>query len=285
MKCGLIVLALWPALAGADPLRVHMGRELPFAPAELDGALALRTQLARPGARSLEATVVTSANGVHVNVGGRERDVSLDGTQGIEAARLVAFAILDLAGDQLDPPAPATPLPSMTIEKAMPATPSIDHAPRATLALWGHGGSRTEAELELGLRVRGGLRAIVAGGASLRASIGGMVSARAWPVRAGLVWRGPHLAYGELEVKATALAVFEQAEASRSQTDAVLGGGAAVGWAAPIGGQRAGVALLVGAGVDGYANPIEYRVLGVHAADTPRMTWWAGLGIAAEVWR
>jgi hypothetical protein len=166
----------------------------------------------------------------------------------------------------------------------VPPAPA-DHAPRAAIAAWGHGGSRSEGELELGLAFAGSLRAIAAGGASTRDTLGGMVTARAWPLRAGVAWRGPHVARGQLELRATGLAVFEQAQATIARTDPLLGGGAAVAWAAPLFGGDAGATLLVGAGIDGYATVFAYEVSGTPAAQTPRVTWWTGIGLAAELWR
>ncbi len=65
----------------------------------------------------------------------------------------------------------------------------------------------------------------------------------------------------------------------------MLGLGAAAVWVAPLFGERAGAALLVGAGVDGYATTFDYRITGVPQGTTARVTGWAGVGLAAELWR
>jgi hypothetical protein len=289
VQCRFFVVAIWVSGASASPLHVRTSNDLPFSAAELDAALSVRTVLARPGARSIEATVSPSDRGVHIVVAGRELELGLDGVRGVEAARLVAFAILDAASDQLDPPAGTLPEraaapPTAALDRAV-EEPATDHSPLVSLALWGHGGSRNEGELEVGARLAAGVRAIVAGGVSTRDTLGGMVTARAWPARAGLAWRGPHLARGELEARVTAVAVFEQAQAAIARTDPMFGAGAAVAWAAPLAGTRAGMTLFVGGGVDGYVTELDYRVDGTPQATTSRATWWTGIGLGAELWQ
>ena len=286
MKCPWIAVGLvWVGGASAEPLTVRASAELPFSTSELDAALTLRTQLAKPGAHAIEANVTPSGDGVRVQVAGRERELPLDGARGVKAARLVAFAILDLAGDELDPPAIAHAPVEQVVRHEAPEEVAIDHAPRAAIAMWARSGSRNEAELELGIALVGPLRAIVAGGASTRDTLGGAIAVRSLPVRAGLAWRGPHVALGELEVRATAIALFEQASATIARTDPLIGGGASLAWAAPLFGDRAGATLLVGAGGDAFATQFDYRIAGMPIASTPRLTWWAGLAIAGELWR
>jgi len=288
---------------GAEPLTVKTSGDLAFSAVELDAALALRVSFAgnRSG-RSIEATVSSDAGTIHIAVLGRERSLSLDGQRGVDAARLVAFAILELAGDQLDPavlppamlPAVVPPAPPRAAREpedgVVVETAAIDHAPRASIAVWGIGGSRTESALELGVALAGDARAIVVGGASMRDTTGAApaaISTRSFPIRVGLAWRGPTLWLGQLELRATAIALLEHASAVVTRTDAIYGGGAAVAWAVPLYDydSHRGATMLVGAGVDGFATALDYRVDTMPVATTAHVTWWGGLAIAAELWR
>lgn len=302
----LVAAALFGAArpVSADPLAVKTEGDLPFSEAELEAALAVRTAIAAPEAsRSITATVVGEGAAVHVTVLGRERVLVLEGAHGVDAARLVAFAIFDLAGDQLDPPeAPrhlAPPMrrvdPAVRLDDGV-AIPARTHVPRATLGMWGRGGTRTEGELELGVAIAGPIRALVSSGAGTLTHVG-LVAAtavnvtaatfRTYPVRAGLAWRGPALWGGQLEARASAIALVETASAQLARTDTVYGGGGAVAWAAPILGldARGGATVTFGAGVDGFATANEYRFAAMPVTTTPRIAWWAGLGLAAELWR
>jgi len=92
---------------------------------------------------------------------------------------------------------------------------------------------------------------------------------------------------GQLEARASAIAVVETASAQLARTDTVYGGGGALAWAAPIIGldARAGATVTFGAGVDGFATSNEYRVSAMPVTTTPRVAWWAGVGLAAELWQ
>jgi len=275
----------------ADPLAVRTSGALPFSTSELESALSLRAQLATErSARRLEAAVSSDGAGVRIELQGRERRIALDGQHGAEAARLVAFAILDLAGDQLDPPdAPPAPREARSIDRA--ARSSIDGVARPVtrrdpawaMTIWGAVGSRSEATLELGVAVRGPLRVTLAGGAGPRTTTTVMdrsVTLRTVPVRAGLAWRA-HTPIGPVDLRASALALIADAKADRSATDIVGGGGVAATWVVPIG----GFAVLVGGGADGFANARDYRVGGIPVVATDRIAWWAGVGIAREATR
>jgi len=303
----LVAAALFGASGptSADPLAVKTEGDLPFSAAELESALAVRTAIASPEAsRSITANVVGEGMTIRVAVLGRERSLVLEDARGVEAARLVAFAIFDLAGDQLDPPeAPAHALappmrrvdPTERIDDGV-ALPTRAYVPRATLGMWGRGGTRTEGELELGVEIAGSIRALVSSGADTLTHVGlvGATAAsaptatfRTYPVRAGVAWRGPAVWRGQLEARASAIAVVETASAQIARTDTIYGGGGAVAWVAPILGldASAGATVTIGAGVDGFATSNEYRFAAMPVTTTPRIAWWAGIGIAAELWR
>jgi hypothetical protein len=275
--------------------------DLPFAASELDAQLSARTVI--DGSRSIVATVTGDGATIHVVVLGRVRDVALEGERGVDAARLVAFAIFDLAGTELDPPdAPhvTAPPPMRHVDAPLAhvativAAPVRDHTPRATLGVWGRGGSRTEGELELGVAVAGPIRALLAAGASTQTQLPVVAATalttsavfRTYPVRAGFAWRGPDLWLGQLEARATAILLVETASAQLARTDTIYGGGAAIAWAAPLfEGEPGGATLTIGAGLDGFATANEYRFGTMSIETTPRLAWWAGLGIAVELWQ
>jgi hypothetical protein len=306
MMCA-VVLAAGPA--SADPLAVHVDGELPFTVAQLDAALAVRASVAE-SAHAITATVTGDGAMIHVAVLGRDKSLQLEGERGVDAARLVAFVILDLAADQLDPPqqthaAPPPAMPAIvaprpqrstaSMERSIVLAPERAYEPRMALAVWGRGGTRTDVELELALPVAGSVRALVSGGAGTQVTYTGIsatalstpITVRAYPVRAGLAWRGPNVWLGELELRAGAVALVESASAMTSSTSAIYGGGAAVAWAMPIlelAGNR-GATITFAAGGDAFATSDDFRLHGTSAAVTPRVAWWGGLAIAAELWR
>ena len=268
-------------LAHGDPLAIETSGPLPFTTAELETALAVRTQLADQDApRRLSAHVVGDGSTVRIELSGHTRSVALDGQHGAEAARLVAVAILDLAGDQLDPPdaltPPPQPAPAIVRAPASPV-PDAEVAMPWSLGIWAVSGTRTEASVELGVRIHGPLRAFAAGGAGLEQTATAMsltVSRRTFPVRAGIAWQR-----GSFEARVTAIAVVESASAERSATDVIAGAGLSIVWRpARIG----DVSLLVGAGADGFASSIDYRVHDMPIVSTDRVAGWAGLGLAWE---
>lgn len=303
---GLAAAVIGSAAAPADPLAVRVSGSVPFTSNELESALALRAELATPeAARPLVASVDGDGPRVRIAVTGRERVMDLADEDGADAARLVAFAILDLAGDQLDPPAGEARVASLAIAPANdgenPFAPHDDggraaprpdaHRPRWSAAVWGAAGTRREAMVEFGVPIAGRYRAFVGGGIALRetTTVGAAsVSVRAAPVRLGVAWRGPTGRLGGPELRLGAIGVIDSASADRSSTDVLFGGGAAVLWAMPLPfdfAPRRGVSVLAGGGVDGFVTARDYRVDGAQVATTDRVAWWAGLAISAEVWR
>lgn len=105
---GLVASVLAPA-ALADPLVLHTSGELPFSADDLESALAARAAIAPASAspRAIDVGVDGHGRYVYITVPSRARTLELDGASGVEAARLVAFAILDLATPQLAPMPPS----------------------------------------------------------------------------------------------------------------------------------------------------------------------------------
>jgi hypothetical protein len=256
----------------AEPLAISTTGALPFSQAELEAAVALR---ARVAAHGLEAHVAGDGETVHVAVADRARVVTLAGERGADAARLVAFAILDVAGDQLDPP----PAPTSTDERVDALVPPPTPAARAagapwSVALWAMTGTHSGGALELAAALSRHVRVVGSGGASL-GETRGPLAVRAFPVHAGIAGR-----WGQLELRAGAAAMVMHASAARSSPDAIVGGGAAALWVQPI---AAGFALYAGAGADGFATALDYHVGGTAVAATDRAVWWAGAALAREV--
>ena len=273
-SCGLTLAAVL-ALPGAvhgEPVAVHTTGALPFSSAELDAALALRSPGGRAArsARQLEAGVAAVGDSVRVEVAGRERTVALEGQQGADAARIVAFAILDLAGDQLDPPA------SLDVAAVAPTPRPRGRTGAWSLAAWGVAGSRSEAMLELGLPLTRRTRIVGAAGLGLATQTTVMarsVTVRAAPIRLGVAVRIPTT---PLELRAGALVLVERASADRSATNAGLGAGGALVGRMPIASR---IALVAGAGADGFATAFDYQVDRRSVATTSRLAWWVGGGI------
>jgi hypothetical protein len=272
----LLVVAVLSGTAYGDPLAVRTAGELAFSQDELEAALGLRARLATPEAAArLEASVIAEGANVRIELRGRTRRVGLDGAQGDAAARLVAFAILDLAGADLDPPDPPLAPPEPEVHETV-VPPRRSAAPAWSIGVWATGGSRQEVALELGIRVRGRMRAFGSAGASLLRTdeVSDVELARRdVPARVGVAWR-----MGAIELRASALALIEHAAVERASTELLLGGGAAVAWTQKVG----AATLLAGGGADVFATTIAYRASGMPLVTTERVGWWAGLGIAFE---
>ncbi len=258
-------------IAHGEPLAVRTSGTLPFSAAELGEALSLRAQLSTAGnPRSVLVDVSAEGANVNIELAGRRHRVALDGERGESAARLVAFAILDLAGDQLDPPT----APHEDVIARAPIQRSRDLA--WSIAVWGATGTHDTAAIEVGAGVRGPVRVIGAAGAS-RSESHDRVTLRDVPVRLGLAWR-----IGAFDVRATAIGVVETARAQRATIETRFGGGASV-TVRPI--TIGGFAVFAGVGGDVFADPIDYRINGEHVASTERVAWWAGIGVGREVTR
>jgi hypothetical protein len=273
---GLALVAVCAAApaARAEPIAIHVTGTVPFSEAELASALAARAQLAAAGAPALDARVTGDALAIDLDVGGHTRRLALDGQTGQDAARLVAFAILDLSIDQLAPPVARDG--GAVFAHALPAPP---RAVAWSVAAWGSAGTRDETTLELGVRIAGRVRAIGSLGAGLSETTtanGKSVALRGFPVRIGAAWRA-----GSIELRATAIAVAEQASATHSSTDVIAGGGVAAAYAVDL----HHATVLVGAGVDGFATQLDYKVDGMAVTSTARLGWWGGVAVAREVWR
>jgi hypothetical protein len=151
-------------------------------------------------------------------------------------------------------------------------------------------GSRAEGALEVGVPIGGALRGVVSVGAGARETTTrepATLALRVFPLRAGLAWRGPGGHLGRPELRVGAIALVERASSTRATTEAVIGGGTAIGWAVPLAGDGAelGVTITIGAGVDGFATARDYRVDGVTVVTSDRLAWWAGVGASGELWR
>ena len=275
--------------AFGDPLEVQTRGELPFSTAELEAALALRTDLATPGSTSrIQTRVVAEGAEIQIDLAGRTRRIGLDGARGAEAARLVAFAIIDVAGEYLDPPRGRSPIrvavspppiAELTVSAADP--PVVGDELRWSLAVWAAAGTRRAASVELEVGLRGRLHAIAAAGATLPTTSGTgdmQVTTSAIPFRVGMGWR-----IAGVELRAMAALQIDRARAQRSSTDVQLGGGASLTYVAPL--SLGGVHPCIGAGLDVFSSSIAYRVQGAPVATAERLAYWAGLGLAFEVAR
>lgn len=284
-----IVSALTRVSSG-DPLAVVTAGDLPFSKAELAAALSLRAALATAASpHRIQARVVGEGDSIRIDVTGRERKVALDGQRGVDAARLVAFAILDLAGSDLDPPEgpPAGPpgnggqSETATSETRTPAVrraapPKLTPDPSGwSIAVWGVAGTRTEAMLEGEAPLARDVRLAVALGISPGATHQS-VTLQSFPIRLSLAVRVPAT---RIELRAGPILIIERAAADRAATDVNLGAGAGVVWHART---SSGMALLLGGGGDAFATSVEYQVNGMPIISTERYAWWAGAALGWE---
>jgi hypothetical protein len=274
--------------AFGDPLEIETRGELPFSTAELEAALALRTDLATPGSTSrIQTRVVADGPEIQIDLAGRTRRIGLDGARGAEAARLVAFAIIDVAGEYLDPPRGRSPVRVAASQAPIAELAVSAAAPRGrdelrwSIAVWAAAGTHRAATVELEVGLRDRLHAIAAAGATLPATSGTgdmQVTTSALPFRVGLGWR-----IAGVELRAMAALQIDRARAQRSSTDVQLGGGASLTYVAPL--SLGGVHPCIGAGLDVFSSSIAYRVQGAPVASAERLAYWAGLGLAFEVAR
>ncbi|CAN5186058.1 hypothetical protein BH11MYX1_BH11MYX1_05400 [soil metagenome] len=283
----LVLVAASSRVALGHPLAVRTGGELPFSREELDAALGLRTQLADASSpRQVDAQVTGDLDDVVIAVMGRTRRVPLEGQHGADAARLVAFALLDLAGAELDPPAGArvqerSPEPSPRIVTTAPLeSEPPSRAPAWSTGLVASAGTRNEMSLELGARLFGPVRAIGSVGmgtaiVTTATPAASTITRQSFPLRLSLAWRR-----GAFEARAGAVAVIEQASAARAKTEVTAGGGAAATWSLIRFHDLVG---SLGAGLDGFATSIDYRVNEQRIVTTPRIGWWGGLCVAWEM--
>ncbi len=287
----LLVLCAASRAALGDPLEIQTRGELPFSTAELEAALALRTDLATPASTSrIQTRVVAEGAEIQIELAGRTRRIGLDGARGAEAARLVAFAIIDVAGEYLDPPRvrppvrvaalPSPPVAELTVSSAADRPHGRDDL-RWSLAVWGAAGTRRAASVELEVGLRGRLNAIAAAGAGLPTAAGTgdmQVTTSTFPFRLGLGLR-----IAGLELRVMAALQVDRARAQRSSTDVQIGGGASLTYVAPF--SLGGVHPCVGAGLDVFSSSIVYRVQGAPVTSAERLAYWAGFGLAFEVAR
>jgi hypothetical protein len=273
-----LALAAGATSTAADPLAITTSGDLPFSHGELATALGARVGLAdTTSVRRIEARITGDAQHVQIDVAGQTRTVALVNERGADAARLVAFAILDVAGAQLDPPdhAPSEP-PPLEASAIAPPPPSATSEPW-TFAMWGIGGTREFAALEIDAPIASRIRVVGSAGASLTATSSVMqraVDVRSFPARLGAAVR-----FGAIELRAGAIATIEEASAARSSVDGLVGGGLGAVYVVPI---ARGFAVMAGGGGDAFANAVQYRVGGAPITTSDRIAWWIGAAVARE---
>jgi hypothetical protein len=283
----LVVAALLAAGPASASPSIHLvvGDGLPFTGAALGEAVALRAPVADAG---VEVVVeAAGADAVRVRAGGKERIVPLSGRSGRAAARWVALALVDLAGEEATPaalpPEVAAVEPADDSEAApleVRAAPTPRSTPGTRLALL--------PTLTLGDGLAAGATVLVThrigawtGLASLgvasgpSASLAGVeVSLLAAPIRVGIARRA-----GPLELAAAAVLVPIHASGGVGHAGLEVGAGLAAYLRLDLG----PVPLLVGAGADAYATRTELQVRGQTALATPRLGAWVGVGVAWEI--
>lgn len=202
--------------------------------------------------------------GVAIVVAGHRREVPLGGATGLEAARLVALAMVDLLdepaaadgadedrnNDAADEPTPPAPLEVAVLGGAaqwsgMLATAGID----MTVPVAGH---------RIGVEVAGG--SLVTGTLHLDAGL----------LRLSAVGRS-----GIFEARGSLVAAPIRAGDDDGDTTVLFGAGASVRARLPLSGNAR---FVIAAGTDVFATRTEYSVGGMALAATPWLAPWMTLG-------
>jgi len=253
-------LVTFPAAAArAGGVRVALAGDLPCARGELIEALTLR--ITTTDAIAVQAT----GDRVQIRIADRTRELDLGGVRGAAAARLIALAAADLILIEEPAGAPAPPAPVPWGRIAVGARLSTGAAPKGTFAVdltLGRRPPRVAVELGVGTNSSG--------------ATGVGVSLLAVPVRAAIAFGN------DVELRAGAVAIPHVVDyAGYHHTDVL--------WGAGLEG-RGRIALdsaylVLSAGLDVFANQLEYRYDGTGVLVTPRVQIWSGLGVAWELGR
>lgn len=284
LTASLLVGVLFAQTSGA-PARAE--REivctgpLPFSKEQMDEALLLRWHLLG----SVRVVRVRAEGGrTVVQVGPVEREVTLEGRKGEEAARIVAVMALDLA--QAGTPLTVSRPPEASVSApASPGTTPSTARPRAfragllLLSPFDQSGlvAHLEPTLDTGGEIVPGFGAFLTAGyrQATSADVGSALVLRELPLRAGVALRRRWV-----ELRAGGIARLRFVEGPRSYRTVSWGGAVSVVARFALASK---IALVVAGGVDLFRTRLALSVDDGPALTTRWVSSWVGAGIAWEM--
>jgi|JI10StandDraft_1071094.scaffolds.fasta_scaffold30505_3 hypothetical protein len=268
-------IAGWLVATSAVAASPTVPPDAPFTSAQLARALARRAE----GRVMPALEIVYLAGRVEVRVVDRRVAVDLAGQAGVDAARVVALAILDALEPAPLPARGATPPAEPRVDLPTGAPAPAWEAPTLTLGVLGTMGTRAAVRGELGVRLGGRLWVVVDAGRASTATSGTLRLTR-YPLHAAIATQLP-FGPGAVEVRAGAAATIEHARATRTTSQTVFGAGVAVAYLLPVASPR--VRLAATGGLDAYATARTYTIDSVTRAASDRLAWWTGVGLSVTV--
>lgn len=229
-------------------------------------ATALRLRIADVGA-ALSVRVRPSGDGVIAQVDERVRAVALGGRTGVDAARLIALALADLA--QVAVEEEAAPLEAgAVVAPARRTRTSLELAVVGSAAAW----SAPMAAVAIDVAA---VRGRWLGAAELGA---GKLVAGNLHLGGGTVRLGAGVRVGNLDVRAGLVLLPVWVSNGAGDQTVLVGGGASARLRIPV---APDLRLVVAAGIDAFATRTEYTVGAMTTLSTPWLAPWGGAG--AEV--
>jgi hypothetical protein len=289
VPCALLA-ASTPAAAATTAIRLQANGELPFTAEELEQAAGARLAMSAEAGAAVVIVGPADGAGVHLRLGDRGTVVPVGAHAGLEAARIVALAIAELAAEATDdaaarkgPPAIAAPLEA----PPPPASVAPRPPPRISIAFGASKGmdasepftGTCEADVTLPLSRLDLVGTLGVWDVPTRhAGLSDEASFAAGVVRAGAGWTS-----GPLQLVVGPFVAPYRLEGGVSHAGVLAGGGATLraGWrlaAAPK------VTVFGSLRVDAYANRVRVSLVGAEPSfASPRLAAGVGIGIGWDL--
>jgi hypothetical protein len=260
-------------------LELQDGGPLPFSAAQLEGAVAARLPVARPGADAQTVRISPDLEGgrVVVTSSRRQQDVPLVGKSAPEAARLVALAVVDVLrpepSEGLAPTSPAATVSDTVIVRDRDrAGLTVALLPGVSVGLDGRA-LTFEPVLDLALaRAGGGGWGLALGYGRAAAAVSGRrFTLDTLPVRLGPRWR-----WRIVELGGGAVVRLYRTGGLDGGSGAMAGGYASVAASFDLG---RGLRGQVTASCDAHAERVVFRAAKASVVTTGPFIAWMGLGL------
>lgn len=276
---GLLVLAALatPAWGGPreDRLVVELDGDAPFSASELDTALRVRLDSSGEGVRVM---AYAHDGAVTIAIGGRTRNVALNGQTGPAAARVVALAAIDLVLPDLASAPVATRDPD-TIDDWMvhgitatrrEAPPQLTVAVLGGAGMWS--GAMASGSVEVSSPIGKGhtVMALELGGGHM---FGGGLDLTAGLVRASIGMRR-----GAIELRGGATLAPITVGDGQGDSTVLFGAGVSARVRVPL---FSTTNLVVAGGADAFATRTEYTRIDMPTYSTPWFAPWVAIGVEA----